>query len=349
MNAMHDVGGWTRRRLLKVSGAAVGAGVASHFGLAGHAELLQPAAEAQDVFVYTATAGAAAEQHGVQVYAVRGSRWRPLQLVPSAAPSSVTIAPDRRTLFVTNGVGRHGGLATGSVEAWAIHPATGTLTRLNRQGLALAAVFPTHAAVSPDGTTLAVSAADGGSCVLLPIRDDGSVGEPIAVRRQLRFESSAPRHSAAPTTQLCFAPDGKLLIADFSEHAISAFAFASGPLELVQRVSIPEACVSASLQRGANFVEISLRDSMQRTVGGVSYARELTPVRSLREGTTRLATHTFDSVFSPGRAVQAAAGSSAQDAFCIDTTHWWGSCLVRPTDRMAGDALAPTAMAWVHA
>ena len=343
---MHDAAKWTRRRLLKASGAAAGAGVASYFGVASHAEPPDATAEAQNLFVYEAIAGRATGKQGVQVHAARGSRWRPLQFVASVSPSSLVIAPHGRTLYVTNHVGRYKGLATGSVEAWAIDPVKGTLTRLNRQGLALAAVSPTHAAVSPDGATLAVSAADGGSCVLLPIREDGSVGEPTAVRKQIRTAPLAAGRSARATSQLSFAPDGRLLMADYAEHSLSVFEVRGGPVELVQRVPLPQMCASGRMQRKAGSLEISLQDDKQRTLTTMLYAGALTTSRSVSDDA---AANTSRADILARRATQLAEVVPGREAFYIDTGGRQGSCFLRSPDGRVPEAFRPGALAWVYA
>jgi 6-phosphogluconolactonase len=76
-----------------------------------------------------------------------------------------------------NVIGDYEGGTTGSVEAYAIDPATGELTFINRQssGGAVAA----QPAVDPSGKYLVIANYSGGNFTVLPINSDGSL-EPVS-------------------------------------------------------------------------------------------------------------------------------------------------------------------------
>ena len=87
----------------------------------------------------------------------------------SAAPSSLALDASERFLYAVNEVDEYEGLPSGTVEAYAIDAADGTLTFVNRQSLSLSATAPRHAAVSPDGRSLVVAVHGGGAYNVLPL------------------------------------------------------------------------------------------------------------------------------------------------------------------------------------
>src|SRR5215467_12701157 len=97
----------------------------------------------------------------------------PVQQVPSANPSFVALHPSRRFLYVINEIDDYEGRKSGSAEAYAIDPKTGTITLLNRQ--TLNSPIPAHLALDPTGHQLVVANYIGGDFVVLPIEDDGKL------------------------------------------------------------------------------------------------------------------------------------------------------------------------------
>ena len=267
---------WTRRRLLKAGALSLGAGmVSSHVAGARAVSSRTYLGPRQPAYAYLAGPGASPREHGVHVLRAHGGRWQALQFVRSAAPSSLAASADGRTLFVTNGIDSYGSLPAGSVESWNIDAETGLLTLLSRQALALTATHPSHAAVSQDGSRIAVSAAEGSLCVLLPIHKGGYLGEPIAVRRELRLATPGASLSTAPASQLCFAPNGHLLIADVRQRSLSTFLCTADALQLKERVRLPAACSSVSFLRQASSLEVLLQDESQRPLAAFDYAGDL--------------------------------------------------------------------------
>ena len=96
-------------------------------------------------------------------------------------PSFLVLHPSGRFLYGVNETEQ------GAVAAWAVDPATGSLTLLNRQP-SLGA-HPCHLSIA--GGHLLVANYSGGTIAALPIREDGSLGEP----------SSMVRHSGAGLTE----------------------------------------------------------------------------------------------------------------------------------------------------
>jgi 6-phosphogluconolactonase len=90
------------------------------------------------------------------------------------SPSFVALHPNGGFLYAVNAVPEHDGRPGGSVSAFAIDPATGHLTPLNRQPAHGAG--PCHVSVDPSGRWALAASYGSGSVVVLPIRSDGSLG-----------------------------------------------------------------------------------------------------------------------------------------------------------------------------
>ncbi len=97
-------------------------------------------------------------------------------------PSFIALDPMRRYLYAINEIGNYQGRQSGSIAAFAVDPATGALTFLNRQpteGRTTA-----HVSIDPTNRFALVAnytgTAQGNVCVL-PIRNDGSLAEPSQV------------------------------------------------------------------------------------------------------------------------------------------------------------------------
>ena len=80
-----------------------------------------------------------------------------IQVGPSAHPSGFAIDSYRQRLFVANDINEYQGLPAGSVESYAIDPATGQIELRDRRPLSLSATGPKHLAISPAGTHLVVA------------------------------------------------------------------------------------------------------------------------------------------------------------------------------------------------
>jgi len=185
-----------------------------------------PHATAAAPFAYVASG-----QGSLQVFALRGEAWTRIQNLPSRAPACILLSPSQRTLYVANEVNEHEGLPRGTVEAFRIDPVDGCLTLLGRRPLSLSATRPRHMALSPDGKLLAVAAYGGGLYNLLPVAEDGSLGEPASI---FKDAGSGPQPqlqaSAHPHTLIFDATGRHLLSSDFGSDRLSVFAVENGRL-----------------------------------------------------------------------------------------------------------------------
>jgi 6-phosphogluconolactonase len=209
-------GQWTRREFVR---GAAGLVVAPHLPAGLH--------RAQQ-FAYLACGG----QGSIHVFSSRGKEWTPIQQVTSRSPAFVLLSPAQRTLYVANEVDVHEGLPRGSVEAFSIDPGNGRLTLLGRTALSLSATRPRHMAISPDGRLLAVAAYGGGVYNLLPIEEDGALGQPHTIFKDAGCGAhSALQASAHPHTLVFDGAGRKLLSSDFGRDQLSVFSVRDSRLQ----------------------------------------------------------------------------------------------------------------------
>ncbi len=110
-----------------------------------------------------------------------------IQTVISDNPSFLALSPDQQNLYAINEIIDYEGEEKGSAEAYSIDPESGEITLINR--VALPGPIPAHLVVDPTGNYLVVALYVGGSYVVLPIEEDGSLGEAVD---ELVQEGSGP-------------------------------------------------------------------------------------------------------------------------------------------------------------
>jgi 6-phosphogluconolactonase len=159
-----------------------------------------------------------------------------VQEVPSANPSFVALDPTRRFLYVVNEIADFEGQKAGSAEAYAINPATGELTPLNRQSVK--GTIPAHLAVDPTGHYLVVANYVGGNFVLLPIESDGRLGPVVDEVIDTGHGPNAQRQASPHPHGITFDPAGRFLAtADLGTDEIQTFQLANGKLVPVSNAS----------------------------------------------------------------------------------------------------------------
>jgi 6-phosphogluconolactonase len=136
-------------------------------------------------------------------------------------PSFLTLAPDGSCLYavneITGGKGPHG-----TVSAFAIDPATRKLSYLNQQsthGLA-----PCYASVEPEGRYCLVANYETGSVCVLPVQEDGRLGEATDT---VQFSGSGPnpeRQEGPHAHMVLSSPDRNFILAvDLGTDRLMAF------------------------------------------------------------------------------------------------------------------------------
>jgi len=96
-------------------------------------------------------------------------------------PSFLAIHPSRKFLYAVCEVSEVGGKKGGGVSALAIEAKSGGLTLLNQQSSVGSG--PCHLVVDKTGKNALVANYGGGSCCVLPIGNDGMLGEASSVRQ----------------------------------------------------------------------------------------------------------------------------------------------------------------------
>ncbi len=211
---------WNRRRFVQMAGCSSMLGAVS--GRLGWAASL---GESRG-FAYVGG------ERGIHVYAAAGGRWVEKQLVPSANP--VALAVSGGHLYAANGIALHGNLPRGTVEAYAIDPASGRLRLKNRAELSLSGTMPTHLAVAPDGRSVVVAVGGGGAYNVLPIEADGRLGRVSGILKETGSGPQAAQAAAHPE-MVVFDGAGRLLTADLGADRLSVMAISGGELAVIGR------------------------------------------------------------------------------------------------------------------
>jgi 6-phosphogluconolactonase (cycloisomerase 2 family) len=221
---------WSRRKFVQWMGYSSALGAVLPGQLLSASSL---AGTATPRFAYVGFGGL---RQGIQVFAVNGSRWTPVQTVATENPSFLALHPNEHFLYAANEIDSYEGLPTGTVEAYSINARNGHLTRLNRQPLSLSGVLPRHLAVSPDGRTLAVAVHGGGAYNLLPIREDGHLERVSGIVKETGSGPNAEHQDAAHPQMVVFDKSGsRLLGADLGSDMLSVLDLSSDGLSVTGR------------------------------------------------------------------------------------------------------------------
>jgi 6-phosphogluconolactonase len=222
---------WSRREFVQMAGSSLGA---MSFGAPLLARATPASRGVAARFVYVGFGGEGVKEEGIAVFEVRGGRWRPMGVVASAAPASLALDASERFLYAVNEVDEYEGLPSGTVEAYVIDGADGSLKLVNRQKLSLSATAPRHAAVSPDGKALVVAVHGGGAYNVLHLGKDGSVGPVSGI---LKETGSGPhdRQRSAHPQMVVFDRAGRVVSADLGSDRLSVLKLGAAGLSIAGR------------------------------------------------------------------------------------------------------------------
>ena len=151
---------------------------------------------------YTSAVDGGANGEGIYLFEVDPltGRLSDARLVAKTSnPSWIVVHPSKKYLYAINEVNNYGG-GTGSVSAFSVDPATGDLTALNT--VSSGGAGPAHMSLDAQGKYAFVANYAGGSIAVLPIREDGSLGEAVDVHHDSgdpgsKHATDAPRGSFA--------------------------------------------------------------------------------------------------------------------------------------------------------
>jgi 6-phosphogluconolactonase len=197
----------------------------------------------------------------------------PVQQVPSANPSFVALDPSKRFLYVTNEIDDYEGKKSGSIEAYAIDPDTGTLKLLNRQSLN--SPIPAHLAVDPTGHHVVVANYIGGDFVVLPIEAEGRLGTASGVLKDAGSGPNKDRQEAPHPHSVVFDPAGRFIAAaDLGIDKVQTFRLTNGGLERVSEASAAPGAGPRHVAFAHNGRMLFVIDELNATVTVFAYDPE---------------------------------------------------------------------------
>ena len=125
----------------------------------------------------------------------------------------------------------------GSVEAYKIDEASGEITLINRQ--ALPGSIPAHLVADPSGKYLVVAEYMGGSYVVMPIGEDGSLGAAATRWSQQGSGPNEQRQEAPHPHAVTFDPAGRYIAtADLGIDKVEIFELQDGKLAKVSEAAM---------------------------------------------------------------------------------------------------------------
>jgi 6-phosphogluconolactonase len=177
----------------------------------------QPAqSSAGDWIMYVGTYTRAPSK-GIYAYRFQGATGTltPLGAAGLAAetenPSFLAVHPNQRFLYAVNEVSRFEDRDAGSVSAFSIDSATGTLRLLNR--VSSRGGGPCHLSIDRSGKWLFAANYGGGSVAAFPVHDDGRLGEASAFFQHAGSSVDKARQSGPHAHDVVVSPDNRFVLA----------------------------------------------------------------------------------------------------------------------------------------
>ena len=242
------------------------------------AETLKAAGTSGSIFVYVGSytkdppGGGSNNPIGLSVFKFDPTTGAltPVQQVKSANPSFVALDPTRRFLYVINEIDDYEGQKLGSAEAYAIDPASGMVTLLNRQPVG--GPIPAHLAVDPSGRHLVVGNYTGGNFVVLPIEADGRLGP---VSGEIKDSGAGPnkqRQEAPHPHAVVFDPAGRYIAAaDLGIDKVLTFRLNDGGLVRVGEAPAAPGAGPRHLAFDTNGRVLYVVNELNATVSAYAY------------------------------------------------------------------------------
>jgi len=135
------------------------------------------------VGTYTELPGPGSNGHGIELFAAdlrTGELTHRGLAAPSRNPSWIAVHPSKKYLYAVNEIANFQG-NNGSVSAFALDPSTGALRALNI--VSSEGTGPAYLSLDATGNFAFVANYGGGSIAVLPIREDGALGDAVDVHR----------------------------------------------------------------------------------------------------------------------------------------------------------------------
>jgi 6-phosphogluconolactonase len=139
-------------------------------------------------------------------------------------PAFLAIDVERLSLFAVGETSRFEGRPTGSVSAFQIDATTGDLTLINRQSSRGAG--PCHVILDQAGQHVLVANYGDGSVAVLPVAEDGRLGEATAIVQHSGSSVNRDRQAGPHAHCLTLDPSGKLaFVCDLGLDQVLAYKF----------------------------------------------------------------------------------------------------------------------------
>ncbi|GMV95355.1 MAG: 6-phosphogluconolactonase [Candidatus Hydrogenedentota bacterium] len=126
-------------------------------------------------------------------------------------PSFLALHPTMRVLYAVGEMSKDAGRPGGAISAFSIDDETGLLTLLNQESTV--GKGPCHVCVAPSGKHVAAANYGGGSTVLLPVLEDGRLGEASSFIQHEGSSVNPGRQEGPHAHSVNFDPTGRILIA----------------------------------------------------------------------------------------------------------------------------------------
>src|SRR5687767_9864066 len=126
-------------------------------------------------------------------------------------PSYLALAPNRRYLYAVNEVEEFAGKKSGAVSAFAVDRRTGELRFLNQQPSLGGS--PCYVVVDRTGKFVLVANYSGGNVAVLPVRNDGSLGEATDMKQDQGSSINVDRQKGPHAHCIVLDPDNRFAYA----------------------------------------------------------------------------------------------------------------------------------------
>jgi len=124
-----------------------------------------------------------------------GNLSEPVLAIETKSPSFLVVHPSKKFVYAVGEYGKEGDKPAGGVSAFAVDEKTGDLKLLNSQSSGGSG--PCHVTIDSAGKNVLVANYGGGSCGVLPIKDDGSLA-PMSGFQQHVGTSYDPKRQGTP-------------------------------------------------------------------------------------------------------------------------------------------------------
>ncbi len=192
------------------------------YSLAMIAGAVEPAEKGEfTVYLGTYTRGNSKGIYGCRFDAAKGTLSPPELAAEMANPSFLVLAPNGRFLYAV------GESANGTVKAFAVEPGTMKLAALNEQ--TSGGNGPCYVALDRSGRYALVANYGSGSVEVLPIKPDGSLGEPTAFVQHTGSSVNPNRQQQPHAHSINPSPDNRFAVAaDLGLDKLLVYRFDAG-------------------------------------------------------------------------------------------------------------------------